>query len=65
MAVRTIPEPTNEDFHVALTGLRNQAQSCEVDLTQWNTREFTIRAAELIAQQAAEIRWLRNIIHKE
>jgi hypothetical protein len=62
MGHRTIPAPSNDEFQIALTGLRNAARSHRVDVNQLEVHEFILQAAEFQAQQAAEIRWLHNII---
>lgn len=64
MAIRTIPEPTNTDFAVALTGVKNLADTSGLAIDHSGLQPFLVAQAELVAQQAAEIRWLRNIIHK-
>ena len=65
MAVRTIPEATNADFSIALTGLLNQAHFHGINPNDVATATFINHQAEVIAQLYAEVRWLRNIIHKE
>ena len=65
MAVRTIPEPTNTDFSVALTGLRVQAERFGVNRSTPAMNAFMQHQAEVLAQLNAEVRWLRNIIHKD
>ena len=63
--MKTIPPPHPHEYSAALTGLRTQARAHGLDLNDLATHTFILHQAEVIAQRAAEIRWLRNIIHKE
>ncbi len=62
---RTIPEPTHDEFHIAFSGALFQARAFALDLTDHGVNDFLVHQAETIAQKDAEIRWLRNLLHKE
>lgn len=62
MGHRTIPAPSNAEFGGALMALRGAAQHHGVNANEAATHEFILQVAEFQAQQAAEIRWLHNLM---
>lgn len=62
MGHRTIPAPSNDEYQIALTGTRNAARLHNIDVNQENVHWFILQISEFQAQQAAEIRWLHNLM---
>ena len=63
MGERTVPPATNEEFGIALTGLRAQARYRQLNIDDVGLHCFINDAAELIAQLRAEVRHLHNLQH--
>jgi hypothetical protein len=55
--------PTKSDRETAGTALNIQAASYGLDLNSHNVIDFIAHMSEVMASNAAEIRWLRNIIN--
>ena len=62
MSERTIPEPTAEDRDTARTALANTFKHHRV-LANLALVSASHDIVEIHAQMAAEIRWLRNMVH--
>lgn len=64
MGARTIPEPTAEDFTIAFSAMLVTAHAQGLDVS---TNEQLLacfrQTAEVHAQMASEIRWLRNLLN--
>ena len=65
MSDRTIPEASQDEFSSALRGLHTQAKAHGVDTSSHDVNAFLAHVAEVEAQSAAEIRWLRNLLNNE
>lgn len=64
MGLRSIPEPTTQDYQVAFSALLITASQYGLEINTNEPLLATFRqVAEVHAQMAAEIRWLRNMIH--
>jgi hypothetical protein len=65
MGTRSIPAPTNTDFSIALKAILTQAQATGVDVFSDGPQVLNLltHQAEVQAQMAAEIRFLRNLTH--
>ena len=64
MGHATIPPATEDEFRVAFTGLRLQAEVHGLDVNDPKVAAFVQHQAEVKAQMMAESRWLNNIIHR-
>jgi len=61
MGDRTMPESHNDEYRMALRGIRAQAKAHKVDLSLENNVLFINHLAEVQAQISAENRWLRRM----
>jgi hypothetical protein len=63
---RTIPEPTNSEYSTALRGIVMQMESHGLSpKTDMPLLAHACHQAEVTAQYIAEVRWLRNMLHKQ
>ena len=65
MAARTIPEPNEHHINNARFALMWQASRLKLDVDTPEMQEFINLIINVQAQQAAEIDWLRKILHNQ
>ena len=60
---RTIPEPTETDFSMALTAaISLWKENHDYPLT-YEDLDYLTKSSHVVAQLNAEVRWLRNLVH--
>lgn len=65
MSDRTIPEPHPDIVSGAISGVHFRAESCGFDVSSPEGQQFVNEVAAVIAQQYAEILWLRSTLHNK
>lgn len=63
MPEETIPKPHPDEVMTAQIGCKNRALRAGLDISDATVQEFIKLNAEVEATRAAEIRWLRNLLH--
>lgn len=63
MAERTIPEPHEDEITVEKVAMRFQVSNSGLDWDNPKVQKLVEQVVASNAQKAAEIRWLRNMIH--